>query len=304
MSIIADYSEALERQIALARYISSAAGQRFRQEVLQTTSPASEFALTYGQPYYWAPPICELLQTTAPTLPEVTFQPALLPSLFGFWWFAAPLALPLTSFNNGAPFNDQLAAISWCPVYWAEGDSTQRMIPLSGGEPEQVDAVVLDFYGPAMGKLLPIATWQWKAGESLTEALRRERDMDAPLLPARVRRMQYFAAGLLFLAQRILQTTHQPAARSTRRRLAHAGVPDAPLIRVVELRERAATTGPAAAHAPVAWSCRWIVTGHWRQQACGPARRERRPRWILPYLKGPGDRPLRPPGTKLFAVIR
>jgi hypothetical protein len=37
---------------------------------------------------------------------------------------------------------------------------------------------------------------------------------------------------------------------------------------------------------------RWLVRGHWRQQACGPQRSQRRPTWIAPYIKGPGEAPL------------
>lgn len=36
---------------------------------------------------------------------------------------------------------------------------------------------------------------------------------------------------------------------------------------------------------------RWWVEGHWRQQACGPNRSERRPMWIAPYVKGPEGAP-------------
>lgn len=39
---------------------------------------------------------------------------------------------------------------------------------------------------------------------------------------------------------------------------------------------------------------RWVVRGHWRQQACGPGREQRRPTWIMPHLKGPDDAPLMP----------
>ena len=37
---------------------------------------------------------------------------------------------------------------------------------------------------------------------------------------------------------------------------------------------------------------RFIVSGHWREQACGPNHSERRRRWIAPYVKGPKDKPL------------
>lgn len=37
---------------------------------------------------------------------------------------------------------------------------------------------------------------------------------------------------------------------------------------------------------------RWIVRGHWRQQAHGPGRSQRRPTWVPSYVKGPADAPL------------
>lgn len=37
---------------------------------------------------------------------------------------------------------------------------------------------------------------------------------------------------------------------------------------------------------------RWWVEGHWRQQACGPGRSQRKPVWISPYVKGPEEAPL------------
>lgn len=37
---------------------------------------------------------------------------------------------------------------------------------------------------------------------------------------------------------------------------------------------------------------RFWVSGHWRQQACGPGRRLRKPLWISPFPKGPEDAPL------------
>jgi hypothetical protein len=55
------------------------------------------------------------------------------------------------------------------------------------------------------------------------------------------------------------------------------------------------TTGPRdnSSHSGnVDWSHRWIVRPHWRQQACGPGRLERRSIWIQAHVKGPEDKPL------------
>ena len=37
---------------------------------------------------------------------------------------------------------------------------------------------------------------------------------------------------------------------------------------------------------------RWVVRGHWRQQAFGPDRSQRKPLFIAPYIKGPAGAPL------------
>lgn len=42
------------------------------------------------------------------------------------------------------------------------------------------------------------------------------------------------------------------------------------------------------------YSTRWVVRGHWRQQAHGPGRSQRRTQWIESYIKGPEDAPLAP----------
>lgn len=64
-------------------------------------------------------------------------------------------------------------------------------------------------------------------------------------------------------------------------------------VTIVELRRLQA---PPAEHDPGAtgraYTHRWLVRGHWRQQACGPGHVERRPAWIAPYLKGPDGAPL------------
>ena len=37
---------------------------------------------------------------------------------------------------------------------------------------------------------------------------------------------------------------------------------------------------------------RWVVRGHWRNQAVGKGRAQRRPTWVASYVKGPADAPL------------
>lgn len=75
------------------------------------------------------------------------------------------------------------------------------------------------------------------------------------------------------------------------------------VVRVVELRRKQAKAEHSGEHDAVDWSHQWIVSGHWRQQWY-PSLNANRPRWIMPYVKGPEDKPLKPPRAKVFAVVR
>lgn len=50
------------------------------------------------------------------------------------------------------------------------------------------------------------------------------------------------------------------------------------------------------------YSHRFPVSGHWRQQACGPGFSQRKPRYIGDYLKGPADAPLIAPKTRVHVL--
>jgi len=63
--------------------------------------------------------------------------------------------------------------------------------------------------------------------------------------------------------------------------------------RLLQLRTRDRATASSAGTHPVAWSKRWAVRGHWRNQPYGPRNNpEYRQKWIDPYIKGPEDMPL------------
>ena len=92
----------------------------------------------------------------------------------------------------------------------------------------------------------------------------------------------------------------QPSISATRQ---IGGVPsgaaadpaEASPVSIIELR-RARAVGDAAQQANSAgrrgYDKRFWVAGHWRQQACGPGRKLRKPLWISPFLKGPEEAPL------------
>lgn len=69
--------------------------------------------------------------------------------------------------------------------------------------------------------------------------------------------------------------------------------PSAPLVTTIDLRplRHEAKTEPADESGRV-YRHRWIVRGHWRNQAHGPGRTKRRMTWVPSYIKGPEGAPL------------
>ena len=74
--------------------------------------------------------------------------------------------------------------------------------------------------------------------------------------------------------------------RQERRRIQR----ELPSLRVLRLGS-GASVRLSEAPGSVAWSHRWIVRGHWRQQAYGPRQTLSRLKWIDPFVKGPEDKP-------------
>jgi hypothetical protein len=100
-----------------------------------------------------------------------------------------------------------------------------------------------------------------------------------------------FAAAFAILSQqtnvtatRVVDTDRHAAKRLKRRKYR------APKIRLVDIHKP--KSAPSGKTRDVEWTKRWLVRGHWRQQAYGPGRKLRRPLYIQPFIKGPEDKPL------------
>lgn len=85
--------------------------------------------------------------------------------------------------------------------------------------------------------------------------------------------------------------TYQPP-RYIRRQLAKAGSALADrMLKVVRLRR--ATYAAHGGSSDVEWTHRWLVNGHWRNQWL-PSVENHRLQYIMPYVKGPEDKPFVP----------
>lgn len=116
---------------------------------------------------------------------------------------------------------------------------------------------------------------------------------------------KFVLAASVWMKQRIAVVSSGHIERHRRKQLAREF--DSPTIsdvKIVELRRAESTSGIQAESSgePVEWSCRWIVGGHWRNQPY--ANGERKLIYILPYVKGPDDKPLKVPSHTVYSVNR
>jgi hypothetical protein len=103
----------------------------------------------------------------------------------------------------------------------------------------------------------------------------------------------------LLLDQTIVKLHEEDLERPSKRRALRKGLPP----RVTTLALRRAEHRPAEGETDVEWHHRWIVRGHWRWQACGAGRAERKRIWIDPHVKGPEDAPLKQ-SEKVYSLQR
>lgn len=124
----------------------------------------------------------------------------------------------------------------------------------------------------------------------------RENEPWLPSLPSDV------AAAMAFLKTRLVSVETERGSRQVRRAAERRGV-QLPEIQVVSLRRRERRQNDGD-HIHVDWSCRWIVQGHWRKLHA-PRKLDGMPTtYVLPYLKGPEDKPLRVPVERIATVDR
>lgn len=293
------YSEALEQQIELAQWVASAPRDgRFTGQVRASI----ERCLLTADPIYVEQDFSPLIQAAGTQLPPTQLCEPLIPC--GFAWFARPLAVPATPTLDALdPYDassqvDALQAISWItgPTPWST--------------PGAGKGIFIVYWGHVRGRRLP---WPgqaqfWGFGESWNDfdkwdgsyADLAAQSEVASLMAAN---RQLLHAFLLFIEQRIFVSSMSPAERAVRKRAERAGWADAPLVRVIKLRRAQSMNGITDAAGAHEWSCQWVVRGHWRQQFY-PSKHANQPLWITPYVKGPEDKPLKPPRATVFAVVR
>lgn len=229
---------------------------------------------TASDPYYWSAEMTDMLSEIRGSLPTTTLRQEMLPTRTGFVSFAKPIATP-TGYNP-------ITGFAWLWAGWG-----CMFIPFADHP-----------YHPGLPTPRGAFPWEWGENHDQCRMVNDVND-DAALAFGR----SIVATALLLLNQRIVMASRERADRGTRRRMQKAGMPQEE-VQVVKLRAHVyegVCDDTGTPDAPQ-WSCRWMVRGHWRQQFY-PSDKSHRPKWILPYIKGPDDKPLQG-ATKLFAVVQ
>lgn len=290
------YSEALDAQLDLLNYWSRPGNRGLYEDVLtdngMNRGRASLMldliidALAVAEPFYVTPIICNLLFDAAKSIPRSwTLAEHTLYVPAGFVWLGAQY-IP----SEGGP----VVAMVWATMAAREG---RYILPSSEDSGERVAAIGFFYRVTGWPMPLPAQMSLWKFGGDLQAPIEGGYNPEV----ADQERCQ-FATLMTFLQQRILVSPKFVADRVARRRVERAArKPPTKEIRVIALRRVERRTGEAEQR-DVEWTCQWIVRGHWRNQ-WHPRPKHYQPKWIVPYVKGPEDKPLRNPG-RLFTVVR
>ena len=298
------YSDALEKQLATIQYIDSGKAEElvsimFRargSDVFRNTSLTVDEQIKYymkffrpavktGKTYYWSPELCRVLEGAAAQIPDFTLTPDLLPTPSGFVIFDKPLV-------NGWSADLPLEGLTWIKMT----DMDRR------------GASGVAFFALISGRSIPYAMptvdifWDYgKSSQDLLTLARKSKTSDPEFFGL----LQIFGTMLLFLKQEILVSPETTVNRALRRRMeTDTRLKLEPVVRVIELRRRVYSSHPASEHTGATeFACQWMVRGHWRQQWY-PSLNRHQPKWIMPYVKGPEDKPLKPPSATVFAVVR
>lgn len=298
------YSIALEMQQAALRWVNSSKSREWFDACEEAAAQSGDafpehpggwtetevknrirLPLEDAEVYYWSPQICQMLQQASAAMPDMTLRSELMPTWNGYLWFGSPL-------SDRGEYPPDLVAMTWATVTAGSDDPSPTVL------------ITPWFRNENCISGLPVGGVAWDIGKTAESG-----GGYGPLVPstsdAVIWCLKLFGSMLAFMDQRILVSRAERPDRSLRRRLSRDGWTHEPLIRVVQLR-RTANQNASREHSneAVEWSCQWVVRGHWRQQACGPNHSERRPVFVLPYVKGPEDAPLKTSADRVFAVVR
>lgn len=245
-------------------------------------------------PFSWSRDVAKAVWLASKTIPEdAILAQNLLPEGVhtAFWWFEDPLPIPMEHGQD----------IEGCETRTINGlllccDYAAKYL------------IVID---ARMTDLGPMATGAsaFPLGRTLREVLNGARldPVDNSIKPPSahgLERLKFVLAATVWLDQRIISIGRGHIERHRRKQIAREhDVPAPKDVQVIQLRRFESEAREAGtSHESIEWSCRWIVNGHWRNQVY--ANDERKLIYIMPFVKGPADKPLKVPTHTVYQVNR
>lgn len=298
------YHEAIEqkhRSLVMCRVVTDLDEERGHTCCLGWNAEDVFESLPKAESYYWSKDLTDLVVAAAEQLPEdVEINRHFLTSEVGYFWFAG--ALPW----QGLPEHESLRAIYWHWRTFKSGETSLDITAFTASTKFHVP-------GPMITQAVTWAEGRslaWMRAELIDSFENAKHDHRHPPLAPEVKQqrmsnmlflMKFTAAASLFLRQHLIEAPRTAVDRACRKRIEK--LEDEPVVRVVLLRRRARSGDDEQSSSDRTWQHRWFVSGHWRNQFYR-SQGVYRPKWILPYVKGPADKALKIPGQKIFAVIR
>jgi hypothetical protein len=218
-------------------------------------------------------------------MPDTRLRPELMPDgpQSGFVVFEKPLA-SLDATGVDVPVT--VGAYLWGPAVWADDNQ-----PILG----------ITVYGPMVKGsspyLMPLGNLVWPFGQGMDDPadahgkLASDKLEESQVASMAEDRRRLMALWVLSSQPGVANVTHIRADRAERRRAERERRSPDVRIRVITLRAQPKPTDEDGEPSGREYHHRWMVSGHWRNQAFGPKRAFHRPVYINPYLKGPEGAP-------------
>jgi len=318
------WMEALEMQFRAARRFGEIGVGIYQQGAGASPFEAQYFAeedqriLRRAECYSWGKEPLVACQMAAKSLPLGSIlNRSVTPGHTGWWYFPGPLPVKTTWQNDEV-----------CALLWSWGTGTRPVMDDHVARERLLISLFVMARYPEKGFIdyapTPVQIWCWFTGETVADALARSEkeyhanaakgsltqkaDLSETLASIRSFSL-FFLAACTWVQQRVLSFSDGHVERHRRKQLTREHKLQTPPgdVKVIQLRRldvQSGPRGPAPAGVdPIEWSCRWVVNGHWRNQYY-PGVAEHRLIYILPFVKGPADKPLKVPKSTVFTVTR
>lgn len=215
-----------------------------------------------------------LIEHAAPSMPPATLTLDLMADTTGFVFFDASI--------TGHDADHEDAEIPVDCLLWDRRNIRDH----------DAVSIIAWFHDRDLGVPIPLGRSDWIIG---TDTDHRTPGIPSDTAQASIVEDRRLLAALWQLSSQtsITETVEAAPDRATQRRLARRGH-EVPNVRIVNLASRRRAQGGQSGDTEASreYQRRWIVDGHWRQQAYGPQWSQRRPVYIAPHIKGPEDKPL------------